>query len=372
MPSPQGANRRRLSIEFDVPTLVAIAVGVTAITFLFAISSATANVLILIGIAAVIALALDPLVNAMQLRFQVRRLVAVMVVGGSFILLCAFVVVIMGPPAISQAEKFSKELPDTVEQLYNFPFIGERLEKADAAAEVERWAHELPARLDDKTIADMARSVLGGLLSTFEVAIFAFVLLLDGESIIRRIRRAIPARRLDHADQIGRTFYKLFGRYFAGSLLVAIISGIFVLATGLTLGVPLIPLAALWMVLVDLIPQIGGFLGGSVFVILATTKDLKTGIICLVLFIAYNIFENHVLQPSIVGESVNLSPPTTMMAAIIGGAALGIPGALVATPLAGTIKVLYLELRTGSVSATSGAANAHVGVLARLRSRLRR
>jgi predicted PurR-regulated permease PerM len=50
-----------------------------------------------------------------------------------------------------------------------------------------------------------------------------------------------------------------------------------------------------------------------------------------------------------VGEAVNLSAPATMLAALIGAAAAGIPGALVATPLVGATKALYLELRWGKV-----------------------
>jgi hypothetical protein len=42
---------------------------------------------------------------------------------------------------------------------------------------------------------------------------------------------------------------------------------------------------------------------------------------------------------------VNLSPPTTMLAALVGGAAVGVPGAIIGTPLVGTIKGLYLEYR---------------------------
>ena len=55
--------------------------------------------------------------------------------------------------------------------------------------------------------------------------------------------------------------------------------------------------------------------------------------------------ENHVIQPAIVGRSVDLTPPTTMVAAFVGGAIAGIPGALVATPFVGAAKAIYLEAR---------------------------
>lgn len=361
------APRRRVSIELDLRTITAIALGLAALLLFFALSDKTAGVLVLIGIASVLALALDPLVNALQRRLAVRRLFAVLIVGGGFVVVAAFVVLVMGPPAIRQAEKFGNELPATVEQMYDFPFVGGWLEDADAATKVEEWAQDLPARLDDDTVQSIAETVLGGLLATFQVALLTFVLLLDGESIVLRARRVVPPARREQADRVGRVFYLVFGRYFAGSLLVALIAGFVILAIGLALGVPLAPLAALWMVLVDLIPQIGGLLGGVVFVTLALTKDLPTGLACLVLYIVYNTIENHVLQPAIVGRSVDLSPPTTMMAALIGGAALGIPGALVATPVAGTIKVLHGELR----GTRTIADEPRIGAIARWRARLR-
>ena len=73
--------------------------------------------------------------------------------------------------------------------------------------------------------------------------------------------------------------------------------------------------------------------------------------------------ENHVIQPAIVGRSVDLTPPTTMVAAFIGGAIAGIPGALVATPFVGAAKAIYLEAR--------GRAKPRAGVRPRLLGRLR-
>jgi predicted PurR-regulated permease PerM len=118
-----------------------------------------------------------------------------------------------------------------------------------------------------------------------------------------------------------------------------------VLTAGLALGVPLAPLAAVWSTLTNMIPQVGGFLGGSFFILLALTKSPVTALLAAVIFLGYQQFENNVIQPAVIGTAVNLTPPTTMLAALIGGAAAGVPGALVATPLLGALKALYLESR---------------------------
>jgi predicted PurR-regulated permease PerM len=225
--------------------------------------------------------------------------------------------------------------------------VGPWLEDRDAAEEVRQWAEDLPGRVDTDSITEMARNLLDGVLAAVMVLVVGLAVLLDGEQLVKRLLDALPDNVEPGAVRVGRIFYRTLGAYFAGSLLVASLAAIFILTVGLAFGVPLAPAAALWMLVVNLIPQIGGFLGGSFFVILAVTQGIETGIICLVLFLIYQQFENHVIQPVIVGQAVDLSPPATMLAALVGGAAAGVPGALVATPLAGAAKQLYLELRWG-------------------------
>jgi predicted PurR-regulated permease PerM len=70
----------------------------------------------------------------------------------------------------------------------------------------------------------------------------------------------------------------------------------------------------------------------------------------------------------IVGQAVNVTPPTTMLAALIGGAAAGVPGALVATPLVGAVKQLYMQLRWGQ----EPLASRRPGLRAHIKSMLRR
>ena len=73
--------------------------------------------------------------------------------------------------------------------------------------------------------------------------------------------------------------YDTIGRYFGGSITVAVLMGVFVLTVGLILSVPLAPLAAVWAMLTDLIPQVGGFLGGAFFVLLAITESAMTAVL---------------------------------------------------------------------------------------------
>src|SRR5690606_31256054 len=94
--------------------------------------------------------------------------------------------------------------------------------------------------------------------------------------------------------------------------------------------------------------QIGGAVGGIPFGVLSLTQGPAVGLACAVFFILYLQFENHLLSPLIVGRSVELSPPATMPAALVGVSAAGVVGALVSVPLLGAAKAIYMELRPGA------------------------
>lgn len=302
-----------------------------------------------VGVGLLLAFALDPVVVRVRSARGVSRATAVAIVGTTVAALFAVLVLVLGPPALDQARRFGRELPETVEELYDLPLVGGWLRDAGAGFKVRQWAEDLPARIDTEAVTNTARSILDGVVSGLIVVLVGLAVLVDGEQLVRRLRAAIPDRIEPQAVRVGQVFYRTIGAYFSGSLLVAALGATFILALGLAFDVPLAPAAALWMLVVNLIPQVGGLLGGGFFVLLALSKGVSTGLACLVIYLVYQQLENHVIQPAVVGEAVNLSAPATMLAALIGAAAAGIPGALVATPLVGATKALYLELRWGKV-----------------------
>jgi predicted PurR-regulated permease PerM len=336
---------QRVEIELDIGSIVVFAAVAAVAAGLWAIVSIAPDMVTRVLVGVLLGVALSPLVSTVQRRMGWARSTSALCVGGGMVVFLLGIVLLVAPPAVKQARQFSKELPQTVEELYSWPIVGDRLEKADAADDVSNAIDDLPAKFDDKTLADLGERVLGGALSTVIALITALGVLVDGEALVRRVRSIVPPSRRRQADEAGRIVYQSFGSYFAGSLLVAVLNGLVVLTTGLALGVPLAPVAGIWSTLTNFIPQIGGFLGGSFFILLALTKSPATALVAGVIFLGYQQFENNVIQPAVIGSAVNLTPPATMVAALVGGAAAGVPGALVATPLIGAVKALYLDRR---------------------------
>lgn len=338
-----GTRSERIVVDIDPWSFVALALAGGVALAMFAISSLAKDVLTGIGVGVLLGMAVSPVVSRVQRRWGTSRGLAVVTVGTGLTLAVAAVVVLVAPAAVAQSQEFSDELPSTVRQFYSWPVIGDRLAEADAAGSVERWIEQAPADIDDATLARLGERLLGGVLSALIVVVTALGVLVDGEVVVRRFRTLVPAERRQRADRLGRIVYATFGSYFAGSLLVAVLAGLVTLTTGLILGVPLAPVAGLWTTLTNLIPQIGGFLGASFFGVLAITEGPVPAVVGVAIIVAYQNLENHVISPAIVGRAVNLSPPATMLAVLVGAAAAGVPGALVATPLLGAVKAIYLD-----------------------------
>jgi predicted PurR-regulated permease PerM len=366
-----GTRSERIVVDIDPWSFVVFAAAATLAIAVFEISSIAADVLTGIGVGALLGVALSPVVSAVQRRWGSSRGAAVVVVGAGLTVAVAAVVLLVAPAAIEQSREFSDELPSTVRDFYSWPIVGPRLENADAAGRVEEWIEDAPADIDDATLADLGERLLGGVLSAVIVLVTSLGVLVDGEIVVRRLRALVPAEGRGRADRMGSIVYATFGSYFAGSLFVAVLAGLVILSTGLLLGVPLAPVAGLWTTLTNLIPQIGGFLGGSFFVLLALTQGPVPAVIALAVVLAYQNLENNVISPAIVGRAVNLSPPATMLAALVGGAAAGVPGALVATPLLGAVKAVYLDSRGRMPEPEAEVVHERVARILRRRTRRR-
>ena len=107
-----------------------------------------------IGVGALVGVALAPVVTVVQARWGLSRGLAAAVVGLALAVVVALVVFLVAPATVRQSQDFSDELPSTVEDMYSWPIVGDRLERADAAEKVEEWFQDAPANIDDRTLAE--------------------------------------------------------------------------------------------------------------------------------------------------------------------------------------------------------------------------
>jgi predicted PurR-regulated permease PerM len=239
----------------------------------------------------------------------------------------------------------TERLPAVVADLEHTSLIGGYLRDRDAAAWVEDQMNDMPQRLDRARPEEWLPSIGARLLDVFWTTVIMVALLFDGPRLEGAVRRRVPARhRRQYTRLVGAIGVSL-GGYAAGAALVAAINGSVVFALAVVLGVGLAPILALWAFAWNFVPQIGGFMGGVPLVAFAFIAGPLRGLIAGLVFIAYQFVENHLIQPAVIGAAIDVAPWGTLLAALAGGAAAGVIGAIVVTPLVGIVRVVRNELR---------------------------
>jgi predicted PurR-regulated permease PerM len=338
-PAPAGvAGWRHLDVGSAVMATSIAVIVVVAIALV--VDLAPVPVWILIGI--VFATALDPVVGWLTDHSPLGRGAAVGAVVVGLLALVAAMLVFAVPSIVDSVGNLDDELPRIAADLERLPLIGDELAERGVADRLQTTLQEAPDRLASDTgpLERTLRSVGDGLVATFWILLITVTALIDGRRVRDGVRALVPAARHERLDRVSTVVGDVVARYAVGSLVIAAIAGIAVFAIAVVGGVPLAPLLGLWAAMSNFIPQVGGFLGGAPLVVLALTTGTSKALVILVVYLIYMQIENRLIQPVIVSKAVDIPPFVAMVAVLIGGAAAGVVGAVLVTPLVGVAKLL--------------------------------
>lgn len=338
-PIPTGGT---ITVDLAWNSVVIAGVASIALVAVWGAIRSASSVVMIIVMALFLAMALDPVVVTVSRWLRLGRGPTTAIILAIGLVLTGVFIGVAGPQLVTESGNLERELPATIESFNDVPLVGHLLAGLDLSDRLNELLAALPDRVDSS--GSQVGSVLRAASYDIGVVLLAGVLLagalLEGPRLIGDIRRSIPARRRDRADDVGRTVYAVLARYFAGSLLVALLNGVWVASFALAAGVPLSPVLGVWSAVTCLIPQLGGLLGFVVVFVVSLTAGVVPTLVMSVAFLAFLLLNNHLLNPMIVGHSVSLSAPVTMIAAIAGFSVAGIVGALVAVPTFGAIKAV--------------------------------
>jgi predicted PurR-regulated permease PerM len=189
----------------------------------------------------------------------------------------------------------------------------------------------------------IASEFFGGLVLMLFVTFF---LIKDGERIwnwLLGAMRTDTARRMDRA---GHASWLVLVYYMRGTVIVAAIHAIVVGVALSIMGVPLaVPLAVVVFV-AAFVPLVGLLVAGTLAVVVTlATKGWVDAVVLLGILIIEDQLEAHLLQPQVVGKMIRLHPLAVILSLAAGGVLAGIPGAVVAVPIAAVITRALPELR---------------------------
>ncbi|MFB9234164.1 AI-2E family transporter [Plantactinospora siamensis] len=301
--------------------------------------SAGREVLVLIGLSLFLAIGLDPPVRALSRRMP-RGLAVAVVTAGMLAVGAGFLAAAI-PPLVAQTQQLIHEFPQYLHAAQDRHSLVGRL---NARFHLGQRAQQLAGAGDvGNRLLGAGRMVLGATAGALTVLVLTIYFLFDLPRVRRLIYRMFPHSRRPRAILIGDEVFTKVGGFVLGNLITSLIAGIGTFAWLLAFGVPYPLLLALTVALLDLIPVVGSTVGGIIVSLVALTVSFPVALATGVFYGVFRLAEDYLLVPKIVGRVVEVPATVTLVAVLLGAAVLGIVGALVAIPVAASIRIVLQE-----------------------------
>jgi predicted PurR-regulated permease PerM len=306
-------------------------------------------------IALFLAVVLNPAVNWLQRRHRlIKRPLAIALTYLGLVVALLFVVGIFLPLLVDQINGRTKFVTTAAQapegpteyikglaQQYGF---GELLQRFGVElADLRKQLGDLVGNLFSATgqIAVSAASFVAALAT---VLTLTFFLILGSERYVNA-RVALFAQR--HQPLVRRILGQAAGAvsgYVSGDLAISVICGVTTFVVLLLLGMPYAAPLALLVAVLDLIPLVGATLGGALLVIVGLFVEPWKAVVLLIFVLVYQQIESNLLQPMVYSQAVQLNGLVILIALLVGGQLLGIPGALLAIPVAEIVRIVVSEI----------------------------
>ncbi len=301
------------------------------------------SILTVIGVAFFLALGLEPvvsrLVNHGLPRWLSTALVFVVFVAG----IATFAAAAF-PPLFAQITDLVNRAPLYLQQAQDHSsFIG----RLNDRFQLQQRFTDAVDSIDGSALNHMVSAgtaVVEGVADTLIAIVLTLYFLADMPRIRSTIYRLVPHTRRPRAILIGDEVFAKVGAYVLGNVLISLLAGAATLIWLTAFDVPYPLLLAILVAILDLVPVVGSTIAGIVVGAVALTVSIPVCLATIVFYIAFQMVEDYVLVPRIIGRAVHVPALTTIVAVLVGATLLGVVGALVAIPIAAALQLIVQEV----------------------------
>src|SRR5215211_2060392 len=298
---------------------------------------------------------LNPAVNWLQRRHRlIKRSLAIALIYVGLAVVLLFVVGIFLPLLVDQINGFIRfvntaaQAPEGpteyIKDLARQNGLGGLVQRLDTElADLRKQWGELVGNLFSAT-GQIAIGAAGFLAALATVLTLTFFLILGAE---RYVEAGVGLFAERHRTLVRRILGQAAGAvsgYVTGNLAISLICGVTTFVVLLVLDMPYAAPLALLVAVLDLVPLVGATLGGALLVIVGLFVEPWKAVVLLVFVLVYQQVESNLLQPLVYSQAVQLNGLVILIALLVGGQLLGIPGALLAIPVAEIIRIVVTEV----------------------------
>lgn len=302
-----------------------------------------------IVIATFLAIAMSGPVNFLQ-RHLGRRGIAIAITYVCLLLVPVGLGAIIVPPVVTGANDLADNAPEYAGDVQDFVQKNKTLRGLEddygVVTKIEQEARKLPNRLGGAagTLRDLGLGLVNSIFAGVTIVVLSVFMVGGGRTWLRR---GASLLRPDHGALVDRVVDRMavaVGNYVAGALAQATIAGITTFIVLSILGVPFAAPLSVVVFFFDLIPLVGATIAAIVVGIVTVFADFPTATIVWVIWaVVYQQIENNVIQPQIQRRAVDIHPFVVLVSVLFGSALFGVPGALLAIPVAASGQIAVLE-----------------------------
>lgn len=337
----------RVSNSFQVGLLGGLGV-LTALIVGGAITT-LANILTYVAAAIFIALGLEPVVTKLQ-SWGLKRRWAILAVALGFIGLLAGLSAAIVPTLASQTANFIETAPSVLNGVSQVPLIADLDARFNGV--ISDALNQIGTYLGDSTnwptmfggVVQVGLSIFNGAFGAIIVIILSLYFMASMTSFKRWIYSLVAASRRAKFTDLAEQISDSIGRYVMGQVSIGAIGSSLAFIMMSILGVPYALVLAMIAFVFGLIPLVGSISSAILITLVALSVSPTAAIISGIYFLIYMQVEAYLISPRIMSQAVNVPGAVVVVAALAGGALLGVLGALVAIPVAASILLILREV----------------------------
>jgi predicted PurR-regulated permease PerM len=311
----------------------------------------SARVVVLVFIALLLASGLEPLINRVRLRSRLGRGATLLLVYACFFVFTGVVLLLVVPGAVNQLTELGTRLN---------PILNDARAWAQSV-EPKAVSVSLVALIDSaqKALAPAAAPLpqpdqIIALGLTFAEVVISFVAVLTMiyfwlTERARRQRFALalrPADRRRGAREAWNEIEDRLGNWVRGQLILMASVGVATTIAYYLIGLEGPLLLGLIAAVAELIPLVGPALGAvPALVVAALSGRIEVVLLVAVVYFVIQVVEGNILVPLVMHNAIGIPPLIVFISILVGAAIAGIPGALVAVPLAAALLVIVERLQ---------------------------
>jgi predicted PurR-regulated permease PerM len=253
------------------------------------------------------------------------------------------------PQSLPRIEQHLSVLRQPLDRILNLTHRVEKMADPNSGGNGKAAPAPAPPAQDGSSLAAYLFSGTRSLLTGFGItALFLFFLLVTGDVFMRKLVEILPSFR--DKKQAVEMSHEIEHNVSAYLVTITIMNTLVGIATGLAMWVIGLPNPVLWGAMAFLFNYVlilGPLTGIAIFLAvgLLTFESFWHAMLPAAVYLAIHLVEGETVTPMLVAKRFTLNPVLVIGSLIFWDWMWGIPGALVAVPLLGIIKIVCDRVR---------------------------